>query len=110
MELKHKSKLHLGFDKQVRRQRAKPEVVKIKLPISNLLPKNFKGKYKHYFRVYNSQWNGMNLMNLRNRFNVNKVGGMYGIFYINANGKYQLSRYGKERLRKKKLNKLNKLI
>ena len=105
MDDKHKSKLHLGFAKQVRRQCDKPSEVKIKLPIAIKLPKNFKGKYKHSITVQNSQWNGMNLKNLYNSFTILRVGGMYGKFSINSNGKYQLSRYGKDLLRRKRLKR-----
>jgi len=105
METKHKSKLHNGFDKQCKRQDSKPSELKIKLPIAIQLPKNFKGKYKHYFTVSNNKWNGMNLKNLRNRFNIIRVGGMYGKFTINSEGKYKLSMYGKQLLTKKKLKK-----
>lgn len=107
MNEKHKSKLHKGFEKQCKRQDNKPEEVKIKLPIAIKLPKNFKGKYKHYFTVFNSQWNGMNLKNIRNSFNINRVGGMYGKFTINSEGKYKLSIHGKQLLKKKRLNKKN---
>lgn len=103
MDEKHKSKLHKGFIKQVSRQNAKPNKVKIKLPIAVKLPNNFKGKYKHSITVYNSQWNGMNLKNICNSFYINRVGGMYGKFSINADGKYLLSRHGKDLLRKRKL-------
>lgn len=103
MNDKHKSKLHKGFEKQVIRQENKPSDVKIKLPITIKLPKNFKGKYKHYFIVTNSVWNGMNLKQLRNSFNTSVVGGMYGKFSINSEGKYILSRHGKDILRRKKL-------
>ncbi len=103
MQEKHKSKLHKGFDKQCARQDNKPSEVKIKLPIAIKLPKNFKGKYKHYFTVSNSKWNGMNLKCLRSSFNINRVGGMYSKFYINSDGKYRLSTYGKQLLTKKKL-------
>ena len=102
---KHKSKLHKGFDKQVIRQYSKPSEVKIKLSVAINLPKNFKGKYKHSISVSNSIWNGMNLMNLRNRFNIIRVGGMYGKFSINKDGKYILSLHGKNLLRKKRLTK-----
>ena len=105
MNNKHKSKLHLGFEKQVRRQCNKPSEVKIKLPVSVKLPKNFKGKYKHSITVCNSQWNGMNLKNLYNSFTILRVGGMYGKFTIDANGKYKLSYHGKQLLKKKKLKK-----
>ena len=102
MDNKHKSKLHKGFDKQCKRQDSKPDEVKIKLPIAIQLPKNFKGKYKHYFTVSNYQWNGMNLKKIRNSFNINIVGGMYGKFTINSEGKYKLSMHGKSLLKKKR--------
>jgi hypothetical protein len=105
MNIKHKSKLQLGFQKQVARQELKPGEVKIKLPIAIKLPNNFKGKYKHYFTVTNSVWNGMNLKNIYNSFSPLIVGGMYGKFTINNDGKYILSRHGKDLLRKKKLKK-----
>lgn len=101
MDNKHKSKLHKGFDKQCKRQDSKPEKVKIKLPIAIQLPKNFKGKYKHYFTVYNNKWNGMNLKCIRRSFNTLIVGGMYGKFTINSEGKYKLSGHGKSLLKKK---------
>ena len=100
---KHKSKLHKGFIKQVNRQNAKPSDVKIKLPITVKLPKNFKGKYKHSITVMNSKWNGMNLIELCNRFTIIRVGGMHSKFSINKHGKYILSMHGKNILRKKKL-------
>lgn len=104
---KHKSKLHKGFDKQVERQYAKPREVKIKFPKINL-PKNFKGKYKHYMIVDNSVWNGLNLIVLRNSFNILRVDGMYGKFRINnETGKYGLSLHGKQILRKKKEKRAN---
>ena len=102
---KHKSKLHKGFEKMCKRQIAKPRAVKIKLPVSNLLPKNFKGKYKHHIKVVNSIWNGMNLKELLYSFNTDKVGGMYRPFRIDSNGKYKLSIYGKNVLRRKKNKK-----
>lgn len=110
MEAKHKSRLHIGFDKMCRRQDAKESDVKIKLPIAVNLPKNFKGKYKHYFTVSNSKWNGMNLKSLRSRFIINRVGGMYAKFYINPNGKYQLSRHGKDILRKKREKRTKRIF
>jgi len=103
MDIKHKSKLHKGFEKQVSRQINKPDEVKIKLPTSIKLPNNFKGKYKHFFVVRNSKWNGMNLKNLYNSFTITRVGGMYGKFSINTDGKYMLSRHGKDLLRRRKL-------
>ena len=105
MDNKHKSKLHKGFDKQCKRQDSKPEEVKIKLPIAIQLPKNFKGKYKHYFTVTNSKWNGMNLKCIRSSFNIFRVGGMYGKFAINSEGKYKLSAHGKSLLKKKRERK-----
>lgn len=104
---KHKSKLLRGFEKQVIRQDNKLSEVKIKLPISIQLPKNFKGKYKHHFIVYNSKWNGMNLKQLRNNLNYNPVnGGMYAKIRIDkTTGKAYLSMHGKDILKKKKQNK-----
>lgn len=110
MEEKHKSKLHKGFDKQCARQDAKPSDVKIKLPTAIELPKKFKGKYKHNLIVSNSKWNGMNLKCLRNSFNINRVGGMYGKFTIDSNGKYKLSMHGKSILKKKRSSKTNTTI
>lgn len=107
---KHKSKLQLGFEKQVVRQQLKPSDVKIKLPIAITLPKNFKGKYKHCIIVNNSIWNGMNLKQLRNSFNTSVVGGMYGKFSINSDGKYILSRHGKQLLNKRKINNQNTIL
>lgn len=101
MEDKHKSKLHKGFDKQVKRQDAKPSEVEIILPCAIELPKNFKGVYTHSITVSNNKWNGMNLKSLRNRFNIIRVGGMYGKFTV-TNGKYKLSIHGKSLLRKKR--------
>lgn len=103
----HKSKLHKGFDKQCKRQDSKPSDVKINLPVMVDLPKNFKGKYTHRIRVSNSKWNGMNLKCLRNRFNINRVGGMYGWFIIGSDGKYKLSMHGKQILKKKRAKKNN---
>lgn len=103
---KHKSKLHKGFEKQTLRQDNKPNEVKIKLPVAIQLPKNFKGKYKHFFTVSNNKWNGMNLKNLRNSFNIIRVGGMYGKFTITSEGKYKLSMHGKDLLRKRQAKKI----
>lgn len=104
MENKHKSKLYKGFEKQVIRQDAKPCDVEINLPCAIKLPANFKGVYTHSIIVSNSKWNGMNLKNLRNRFNIIRVGGMYGKFYVDKNtGLYRLSIHGKSLLSKRKL-------
>ena len=100
-----KSKSHLGFEKMYRRQVAKPREVKLKFDVSSLLPKHLKGKHKYKIWVTNSIWNGMNLCNLLNRFTVHRVGGMYGKFSINGNGKYCLSRHGQDLLRKRRLKK-----
>lgn len=102
MENKHKSKLYKGFEKQVQRQDAKPSDVEIILPIAIDLPKNFNGVYTHCLTVSNNKWNGMNLKVLRNKFNVTRVGGMYGKFTITKDGKYRLSMHGKSLLRKRK--------
>jgi hypothetical protein len=110
MQDKHKSKLHKGFIKQVRRQDQKPSEIKINLPMAIELPKNFKGSYKHHIRVYNEKWNGMNLKKLCNSFSQVMPDWMYSKFAINSEGKYILSRYGKEFLKKKKLKRENKLV
>jgi hypothetical protein len=110
MDTKHCSKLYLGFLKQVRRQDAKPSDVIIKLPCVIELPKKFKGSYIHCLEVSNSKWNGMNLKILRNRFNINRVGGMYGKFTITKEGKYKLSLHGKDLLRRRKLKQLKQII
>ena len=102
MQEKHKSKLHKGFEKQVKRQDGKPDDKEIILPIAVKLPKNFKGEYTHLIYVNNNKWNGMNLKKLRNSFTIIRVGGMYGKFTIDQNGKYKLSMYGKKILKKKK--------
>jgi len=102
MENKHKSKLYKGFEKQVARQDAKPSEVEIILPNAIELPKKFKGTYTHSLIVSNSKWNGMNLKVLRNKFIINRVGGMYGKFTLTAAGKYKLSMHGKSLLRKRK--------
>lgn len=109
MEAKHKSKLLKGFEKQIVRQGEKPREVKIKLRVAIQLPKNFKGKYKHTLTVSNSNWNGMNLKQLRNNLTISRVGGMYGKFIITAEGKYKLSRYGKDLLRRRKLSRKERL-
>lgn len=101
MENKHKSKLYKGFEKQVRRQDAKPSEVEVLLPNAFKLPKNFKGTYTHSLIVSNSKWNGMNLKCLTNSFNIIRVGGMYGKFTLTKDGKYKLSMYGKSLLRKR---------
>ena len=100
----HKSKLHKGFEKQVKRQDAKLNEVCINLPISVKLPNNFNGDYIHCLTVSNNKWNGMNLKKLKNSFIIIRVGGMYGKFTINQEGKYKLSRHGKDILRRKKIN------
>lgn len=105
MNDKHKSKLHKGFEKQVSRQNKKPCEVKLKLPVAIVLPKNFKGKYKHSMTVQNSKWNGMNLKNIYNSFTILRVGGMYGKFTVNSEGKYKLSRHGKDLLIKRRQRK-----
>lgn len=103
---KHCSKLSKGFEKQVLRQDLKPSCVKIKLLPAINLPANFKGKYKHCLIISNNKWNGMNLKCLANKLRpfTHSGGGMYSKFTINTNGKYILSRHGKDILRKKKLN------
>ena len=108
MDNKHKSKLYKGFEKQVKRQDAKPSEVEIILPCSIKLPKNFKGVYTHSIVVSNNKWNGMNLKVLRNKFDIIRVGGMYGKFTI-INGKYRLSFHGKSLL-KKKTHTLNRMV
>ena len=108
---KHYSKLYLGFCKQYKRQADKPREAIINLPIKIVLPKNFKGIYIHYIEVNNSIWNGMNLNNLlRKLAPINHIGGMYSKFYINKDGKYILSNYGRQLLKKKKakLNQIDK--
>jgi len=100
MENKHKSKLYKGFEKQVKRQDAKPSDLEIILPDAIKLPKKFKGTYTHTLTVCNSKWNGMNLKCLKNSFNINRVGGMYGKFTLTSDGKYKLSIHGKSLLRK----------
>lgn len=107
---KHKSKLQKGFAKQVTRQDLKPSYVKIKvLPI--VLSWNHKsGSYKPLKqRFWNNKWNGMNLKNLYNSFTVLIVGGMYGKFTINGEGKYKLSIHGKQLLKKKRAKKIQNL-
>ena len=100
---KHYSKLYLGFCKQYERQANKPREATIYLPIKIVLPKNFDGVYTHSMEVRNSIWNGMNLNNLiRKVAPINHIGGMYGKFYINKDGKYVLSEYGRRLLKKKK--------
>lgn len=69
------------------------------------LPKNFKGIYTHSIKVENNKWNGMNLKKLRNSFIIQRIGGMYGRYKINENGKFILSRHGKDLLKMKKLRK-----
>jgi len=106
-QYKHKSKLSKGFDKQVARQNKKPDEVKIKLPAAIQLPKNFKGKYKHFLTVSNSKWNGTNLNELANKLRpFTRVGGMYSKFTITSEGKYKLSMHGKDILRKKRAKKI----
>jgi hypothetical protein len=106
MENKHKSKLYRGFEKQVNRQDAKPSEVEIILPNAIKLPENFKGIYTHTIVVSNNKWNGMNLKQLRNQFNIVRVGGMYGKFTINKDGKYKLSLHGQKLLKKRKLTQI----
>lgn len=110
MQDKHKSKLHKGFIKQVRRQDQKPNEVKIKLPIAIELPKNFKGSYKHHIRVRNDKWNGMNLKRLCNSFTTPTLGWYKYKFTLNRDGKYILSMAGKEILTKKRLKRENQLV
>ena len=45
----------------------------------------------------------MNLKRLCNSFNTSVVGGMYGKFCINTEGKYILSRHGRDILREKEI-------
>lgn len=105
--LKHSSKLYKGFLKQVRRQQEKPDFKKIKLNLAINLPKNFKGKYKHFLKVHNSKWNGMNLKNINNSlYPIKKYNGMYCKFRIDNKGKVTLSMYGKKILEKKRAKKL----
>ena len=105
MDIKHRSKLYNGFLKQVTRQNLKPSTAEVILPPAIKLPKKFKGSYIHSIVVSNSRWNGMNLNNITNRFNVLRVGGMYGKFCIKEDGQYKLSNYGKRILQRKKLKK-----
>jgi len=108
MDEKHKSKLHKGFEKQVTRQLLKPRYKKITIEPQILSWSDKNGCYKPLKRkFYNTIWNGMNLNNLYNSFNTNRVGGMYGKFTINSDGKYKLSIHGKQLLKKKRLNKKN---
>lgn len=107
MDSKHKSKLHKGFTKQVLRQDDKPEFTKVKIVphILSYSPKH--GKYKPLKAIHrNNKWNGMNLKVIHNSFTVHRVGGMYGKFRINEEGKYTLSGHGKQLLRKKRERKL----
>lgn len=104
--LKHKSKLHRGFEKQCARQNKKPNDVKIKLPAAIELPPKFKSKYAHHIKVSNNKWNGMNLKSLCNSFVVHRVGGMYGRFKINKDGKYILSLHGQRLLKKRRESRL----
>jgi len=103
----HKSKLHKGFEKQVSRQDKKPEYVKITvMPV--ILSYNRKSSSYEPLkqRFWNNKWNGMRLKNLCNSFTILRVGGMYGKFTINNEGKYKLSRHGMDLLRKKRQRKL----
>lgn len=106
MDNKHKSKLHKGFEKQRVRQDLKPEYVKI---IVTPIVLSYSCKHSEYKplkqKFWNNKWNGMNLKNLHNFFNILRVGGMYGKFTINSEGKYELSRHGKDLLRKKRQRK-----
>jgi hypothetical protein len=106
MEDKHKSKLHLGFLKQVQRQMNKPDYTK---KVVSPVILSWSCKHSEYRplkqKFWNNKWNGMNLKNIYNSFTILRVGGMYGKFTINDNGKYRLSRYGKDLLRRKKLKK-----
>lgn len=45
------------------------------------------------------------LKKIRNSFNINIVGGMYGKFIVNSEGKYKLSMHGKSLLKKKRERK-----
>jgi len=101
--IKHSSKLYTGFCKQCQRQDEKPNDKKLKLRPSINLPKNFKGTYKHFIKVKNSKWNGMNLKNLKKSLYPIKIyNGMYCKFYKDANGRVKLSLHGKQILEKKR--------
>lgn len=103
---KHKPKLYKGFIKQAARQDAKETFVKVKLYPEVLTYSYNKGEYTPVkIKHYNNKWNGMNLKNLCNAFNKIIVGGMYGKFAINKEGKYILSRHGKDLLRRRRLKK-----
>ena len=102
MNQNHKSKLLLGFEKQCKRQDAKPNKVKIELPIAIQLPKNFKGKYKYSMTVSNSKWNGMNLKNLRRDLVPTPKNSFNSYIHFDSNGMHRLSMRGKNILRKKK--------
>jgi len=107
MNIKHKSKLHKGFEKQLTRQNLKPDFPKIVVKPIVLSWSGKHGKYKPLKqRFRNNKWNEMNLKDLYNSFTILIVGGMYGKFTINKDGKYTLSRHGKDLLRKKKLRKI----
>lgn len=101
---KHKSKLHKGFEKQRLRQDLKPDKVKVEVK-PTILTYSFKhSKYVPIKQKHrNNKWNGMNLKCLCSYFIISRVGGMYGKFAINSDGKYILSRHGKQLLNKKRL-------
>ena len=101
--IKHGSKLYKGFCKQCERQEKKPNDKKLKLRPAINLPKNFKGTYKHFIKVRNIKWNGMNLKSLRMTLYPIKIyNGMYSKFYRDVNGMVKLSRHGKQILEKKR--------
>lgn len=103
---KHKSKLHKGFIKQRQRQDKKDNEVSIKLIPIVLTYSHKKGKYVPVkIKHRNNKWNGMNLKVLCNSFSILRVGGMYGKFTINKEGKYKLSIYGKQLHKKLQLKR-----
>jgi hypothetical protein len=108
MDNKHKSKLHKGFERQRTRQDNKPCYVKVTVTPIVLSWSCKHSEYKSLKqKFWNNKWNGMNLKNLCNSFTVTRVGGMYGKFTVNSEGKYKLSMHGKDLLRKRRQRRIS---
>ena len=104
---KYISKNHKGFLEMVSRQNNKPTINKV-IVKDMLTYSRKKGCYVPLkTKYFNNNWNGMNLKTLLNREDKETTSytGMYAKININKDGKYILSRYGKNILEKKMQNR-----
>jgi len=106
-ENKYISKRLIGINKVMKRQRNKPEIVKLKINPPILSYSLKKGGYvplqiKHFNKRSTDK-----LSYLFNKENnqVRSLGGFKCHIYINENGKYELSKSGREYLIKKRVER-----